>query len=221
MIRPGEVISPVTDPLPLRNGGCWLQGFDPTEHTCVTVFVNDVLNSSLLILVAYFRLRGDSPPILLFRINREALAIDDNSNYLFIARASQNLGGRVLKDQAHHGIHQTHPSPSFELSFTHVFWSFTPRTSLCSTFPSCWNRIWLRLRRVRPLHVSLLRQRRGNNGFVLTKSVSPCIGTTGGGSAAAATPTSSAQLASWLGDSTARVIVLDKTYDFTGSAVTA
>jgi len=40
-------------------------------------------------------------------------------------------------------------------------------------------------------------------------------GTTGGGSAAAATPTSNAQLASWLSDSTARVIVLDKIFDFT------
>lgn len=43
------------------------------------------------------------------------------------------------------------------------------------------------------------------------------IGTTGGGSAAAATPTSNAQLVSWLGDSTARVIVLTTTFDFTGT----
>ncbi|VDB95603.1 unnamed protein product [Peniophora sp. CBMAI 1063] len=41
--------------------------------------------------------------------------------------------------------------------------------------------------------------------------------TTGGGSAAAATPTSLAQLTTWLSDSTARTIVLDKTFDFTGT----
>ncbi|KAG9106145.1 hypothetical protein FRC07_008941, partial [Ceratobasidium sp. 392] len=40
-------------------------------------------------------------------------------------------------------------------------------------------------------------------------------GTTGGGSAAAAVPTSTSQLVSWLGDSTARVILLDKIFDFT------
>ncbi|KAF8608769.1 putative pectin lyase precursor [Ceratobasidium sp. AG-I] len=40
-------------------------------------------------------------------------------------------------------------------------------------------------------------------------------GTTGGGSAAAAVPTSTAQLVTWLGDSTARVILLDKIFDFT------
>ncbi|KAG8764076.1 hypothetical protein FRC12_008287 [Ceratobasidium sp. 428] len=40
-------------------------------------------------------------------------------------------------------------------------------------------------------------------------------GTTGGGSAAAAVPTSTNQLVSWLGDSTARVILLDKIFDFT------
>ncbi|CAE6375881.1 unnamed protein product [Rhizoctonia solani] len=40
-------------------------------------------------------------------------------------------------------------------------------------------------------------------------------GTTGGGSAAPAVPSSPAQLVSWLGDNTARVILLDKTYDFT------
>ncbi|KAG9010477.1 hypothetical protein FRB94_010440 [Tulasnella sp. JGI-2019a] len=44
-------------------------------------------------------------------------------------------------------------------------------------------------------------------------------GTTGGGSAAAATPTSNAQLVSWLGDSTARVIVLTTMFDFTGTSV--
>lgn len=42
-------------------------------------------------------------------------------------------------------------------------------------------------------------------------------GTTGGGSATPAVPSSTAQLVSWLGDSTARVILLDKTYDFTDS----
>lgn len=46
-------------------------------------------------------------------------------------------------------------------------------------------------------------------------------GTTGGGSAAAAVPTSNAQLVSWLGDSTARVILLESTFDFTGSATSA
>ncbi|KAJ1304539.1 hypothetical protein OPQ81_005680 [Rhizoctonia solani] len=42
-------------------------------------------------------------------------------------------------------------------------------------------------------------------------------GTTGGGSATPAVPSSTAQLVSWLGDSTPRVILLDKTYDFTDS----
>lgn len=41
--------------------------------------------------------------------------------------------------------------------------------------------------------------------------------TTGGGSAAAATPTSLAQLTTWLSDSTARTIVLDSLFDFTGT----
>ncbi|KAG8990709.1 hypothetical protein FRB94_013164 [Tulasnella sp. JGI-2019a] len=45
-------------------------------------------------------------------------------------------------------------------------------------------------------------------------------GTTGGGTAAPATPTSNAQLVSWLGDSTARVIVLTSIYDFTRTTVT-
>ncbi|QRV79560.1 pectate lyase [Ceratobasidium sp. AG-Ba] len=40
-------------------------------------------------------------------------------------------------------------------------------------------------------------------------------GTTGGGSAAPAVPASTSQLVSWLGDSTARVILLDKIFDFT------
>jgi hypothetical protein len=39
--------------------------------------------------------------------------------------------------------------------------------------------------------------------------------TVGGGSAAAVTPTSNAQLVSYLSDSTARVIVLTKIFDFT------
>jgi len=38
---------------------------------------------------------------------------------------------------------------------------------------------------------------------------------TGGGSATPATPSSNDELASWLSDDTARVIVLDKIYDFT------
>ncbi|CAE6415069.1 unnamed protein product [Rhizoctonia solani] len=44
-------------------------------------------------------------------------------------------------------------------------------------------------------------------------------GTTGGGSAAAAVPTSTSQLVSWLGDSTARTILLDKIFDFTDTEV--
>ncbi|KAG8843313.1 hypothetical protein FRC20_004008 [Serendipita sp. 405] len=45
--------------------------------------------------------------------------------------------------------------------------------------------------------------------------------TTGGGSAPAATPTSNAQLASWLSDSTARTIVLTSIFDFTNYYGTA
>lgn len=45
----------------------------------------------------------------------------------------------------------------------------------------------------------------------------PFQGVTGGGSATAQTPTSISQLATWLSDSTARVIVLDKIFDFTTS----
>ncbi|CAE6482269.1 unnamed protein product [Rhizoctonia solani] len=41
--------------------------------------------------------------------------------------------------------------------------------------------------------------------------------TTGGGSATAATPSSTDELISWLGDSTARVILIDKTFDFTST----
>ncbi|TFK39503.1 pectin lyase fold/virulence factor [Crucibulum laeve] len=42
-------------------------------------------------------------------------------------------------------------------------------------------------------------------------------GTTGGGNASPQTPSSITELATWLSDGTARVIVLDKIYDFTGS----
>lgn len=42
-------------------------------------------------------------------------------------------------------------------------------------------------------------------------------GVTGGGSAAAATPTSLAQLKEWITDSVARTIVIDRTWDFTGT----
>lgn len=42
-------------------------------------------------------------------------------------------------------------------------------------------------------------------------------GTTGGGSATPAVPSSLAQLTTWLSDSTARVILLDKIYDFTSN----
>ncbi|KIY63805.1 polysaccharide lyase family 1 protein [Cylindrobasidium torrendii FP15055 ss-10] len=42
-------------------------------------------------------------------------------------------------------------------------------------------------------------------------------GTTGGGSATPATPSSNAELEEWLSDSTARVIVLDSIFDFTGT----
>jgi pectin lyase len=42
-------------------------------------------------------------------------------------------------------------------------------------------------------------------------------GVTGGGSATAVTPTTTAQLVSYLGDSSARVIILDRTFDFTGT----
>ncbi len=42
-------------------------------------------------------------------------------------------------------------------------------------------------------------------------------GVTGGGSATAVYPTTTAQLVSYLGDSQARVIMLDRTFDFTGT----
>jgi hypothetical protein len=44
-------------------------------------------------------------------------------------------------------------------------------------------------------------------------------GVTGGGSAAAVTPTTNEELVSYLGDSNPRTIVLTKTFDFTGSTV--
>ncbi|KAI3546809.1 pectin lyase [Colletotrichum filicis] len=43
-------------------------------------------------------------------------------------------------------------------------------------------------------------------------------GVTGGGSASAATPSSAEELAEWLSDNTARTIVIDKEYDFTGKS---
>jgi pectin lyase len=45
-------------------------------------------------------------------------------------------------------------------------------------------------------------------------------GATGGGSAAAVTPTTNDELAKYLSDDVARVIVLDKTFDFTGKTTT-
>ncbi|KAJ1302264.1 hypothetical protein OPQ81_001083 [Rhizoctonia solani] len=42
-------------------------------------------------------------------------------------------------------------------------------------------------------------------------------GTTGGGDVTAATPSSTDELISWLGDDTARVILIDKTFDFTST----
>jgi pectin lyase len=42
-------------------------------------------------------------------------------------------------------------------------------------------------------------------------------GVTGGGSATAVYPTTTAELVSYLGDSSARVIILDRTFDFTGT----
>jgi pectin lyase len=46
-------------------------------------------------------------------------------------------------------------------------------------------------------------------------------GVTGGGTAAPVYPTTNAELVSYLGDSQARVIILTKTFDFTGSEGTA
>jgi hypothetical protein len=54
------------------------------------------------------------------------------------------------------------------------------------------------------------------DGGMRTESANPLLlATTGGGSATPATPTSNAQLITWLSDSTQRVIVLDKIFDFT------
>lgn len=57
----------------------------------------------------------------------------------------------------------------------------------------------------------------GNDVLAVGSPFGLATGTTGGGSATAATPTSLAQLTSWLSDSTARVIVLDKNFDYTSS----
>jgi pectin lyase len=46
-------------------------------------------------------------------------------------------------------------------------------------------------------------------------------GVTGGGSATAVYPSTNAELVSYLGDSSARVIVLQKTFDFTGTTTTS
>ncbi|KAH7260690.1 pectin lyase fold/virulence factor [Fusarium redolens] len=46
-------------------------------------------------------------------------------------------------------------------------------------------------------------------------------GVTGGGSATAVYPTTTAELVSYLGDSSARVIILDRTFDFTGTEGTS
>jgi pectin lyase len=46
-------------------------------------------------------------------------------------------------------------------------------------------------------------------------------GVTGGGSATAVYPTTNAELVSYLGDSSARVIILTKTFDFTGTEGTS
>ncbi|GAB1521374.1 hypothetical protein RhiTH_004469 [Rhizoctonia solani] len=56
-----------------------------------------------------------------------------------------------------------------------------------------------------------------NGAFAVGTPFGYAAGTTGGGSASPAVPSSTAQLVSWLGDSTPRVILLDKTYDFTDS----
>lgn len=45
-------------------------------------------------------------------------------------------------------------------------------------------------------------------------------GVTGGGDATAATPSSADELAEWLSDDTARVIIIDQEYDFTGTTAT-
>lgn len=45
-------------------------------------------------------------------------------------------------------------------------------------------------------------------------------GVTGGGDATAAAPSSADELAQWLSDSTARVILIDEEYDFTGTTAT-
>ncbi|PVH68085.1 polysaccharide lyase family 1 protein [Cadophora sp. DSE1049] len=54
-------------------------------------------------------------------------------------------------------------------------------------------------------------------GQVVGSAKGMATGTTGGGSATPAVPSSLAQLKTWLTDSTARVIMIDRTWDFTGS----
>ncbi|PSN67344.1 pectin lyase A precursor [Corynespora cassiicola Philippines] len=65
-----------------------------------------------------------------------------------------------------------------------------------------------------PVNAAILRERAYG---VVGKPEGFAAGTTGGGSAACAVPSSIAQLKTWLGDSTARCIVLDKEFDFRGS----
>lgn len=56
-----------------------------------------------------------------------------------------------------------------------------------------------------------------DNALAVGTAFGLATGTTGGGSATAATPTSLAQLTTWLSDSTARVIVLDRIFDYTSA----
>lgn len=53
--------------------------------------------------------------------------------------------------------------------------------------------------------------------FAVGTPFGQAAGTTGGGSATAQVPSSLAELTSWLSDGTARVILLDKIYDFTSA----
>ncbi|KAH7117921.1 pectin lyase A precursor [Dendryphion nanum] len=57
----------------------------------------------------------------------------------------------------------------------------------------------------------------GKRAAVVGKPEGFATGTTGGGSAACAVPSSTAQLKTWLSDSTARCIVLDKEFNFKGT----
>ena len=56
-----------------------------------------------------------------------------------------------------------------------------------------------------------------DNALAVGTAFGLATGTTGGGTAAAATPTSLAQLTTWLSDSAARVIVLDRIFDYTAA----